>query len=137
MPTPDVSQVQGGVAARDPLQMAQGHIGALGLGGLGELLREQLGEDLEVHVPGGDRQFAGDAVGDRDSCDGRRHEQKRLVVVVVGCDKERMNEERSGVKKTFAARWWSGHSVFGGWIKKPSVDCELGRREFLGLITTA
>lgn len=63
MPTPDVSQVQGGVAARDPLQMAQGHIGALGLG---ELLCEPFREDLEVYVRGGDRQFAGDEVGDRD-----------------------------------------------------------------------
>lgn len=69
--------VQGGVPARDHLEMAQCDIGALGFVGLGEFLHQPCGKDLEVYVPGGDRQFAGDAVGDRDSCGERRNVSRR------------------------------------------------------------
>lgn len=70
-------RVQRGVPARDHLEMAQCDIDSLGFVGLGEFLRETFGEDLEVRVPGGDRQFSGDAVGDRDWCGGSRHVNRR------------------------------------------------------------
>lgn len=64
-------RIQGGIPARDKLKTSHRDARAFGFFILGKVLREAVGEDGEVLVPVGDRQFSGDALGNGNS--GRRN----------------------------------------------------------------